>query len=107
MGIHLPWQDTSNAELLFKHFLACEFRGGDCREEKRLDFYYSEKTASPFTGVMETYLRDRLEISSTGAGNGWRVMRSGQWIPPAAFFKLTGDEDLEKRRVFAKELVWA
>lgn len=93
----LRWQDTSDAELLFKHFLACEFRGGDCREEKRLDFYYSEKTASPYTDVMEAYLRNRLELISIGAGKGWRVMRSGKWIPPVEFFKLTGDEDLAKR----------
>jgi hypothetical protein len=91
------WQDTSDSEILFKHFLACAFRGGDCRKEERLDFYYSEKTASPFTGVMEAYRRDRLEIFSTGPGEEWRAMRSGHWIPPAAFFRLTGYEDLANR----------
>lgn len=90
------WKDTADGELHFKHFLACEFRGGDCRKEERLDFYYSEKAASPFLGVMQRYRLDRLEISSLGSGN-WSVMRSDQWVSPAAFFELTGHEDLAGR----------
>lgn len=62
----LRWKDRADAELVFKRFLACEFRGGDCGKEERLDIYYAEKAGSPFLGIMDVYLRGRLIVSLLG-----------------------------------------
>src|ERR1044072_7227376 len=56
--------DTADADLLFKHFLACEFRGGECGSESRTHLRYSERMASPYTGIIRDYLQERWTVSA-------------------------------------------
>lgn len=93
----LRWKDTADAGLIFKHFLACEFRGGDCRKEERMDMYYAEKTGSPYLEVMGVFLRERLSVMRSGPRGSWSAFRAGKWISSAEFLESVGRADLARR----------